>query len=33
VLPTGTHAALDVLGEDTKQKIVRWWKEQKRVDP
>jgi homogentisate 1,2-dioxygenase len=27
VLPRGTHAALDVLGESTKRKIVEWWKE------
>ena len=26
VLGVGTHVALNVLGKDTKKKIVTWWK-------
>jgi hypothetical protein len=26
VLPRGTHAALDVLGAETKRRIVVWWR-------
>jgi hypothetical protein len=29
VLKLGTHAALNVLGEDTKKKVVVWWNERK----
>ena len=29
VLPVGTHDALNILGMNTKKKIVRWWKEQR----
>jgi hypothetical protein len=30
VLPVGTHAALDVLGENKKEELVRWWQERRR---